>query len=112
MISWYHLRVCSVSHVQVVGQSLNPAFCADVLDSPCGKFLLKYDSEAFHRILQQGQGLGGGSSYTAASDALDYPQVEERMRGQLEDLLELLMHEIGPVIEPPLEWDEEEDHAL
>ncbi|KAM7472155.1 hypothetical protein LguiA_010338 [Lonicera macranthoides] len=100
-----------VSHVQVVGQSLCPAFCVDVLDSPRGKFLLKYDSEAFRCRLQQGQGQGDGSSDTAASDALDYPQVEERMQGQLEDLLELLMHGIDPGIEPP-EWDDEEDHAL
>lgn len=90
---------------------MNPAFCVDVLDSPHGKFLLKYDSEACHCILQQSQGQSDGSSYTAASDALDYPQVEERMRGQFEDLLELLMHGIDPGVEP-LEWDEEEDHAL
>ncbi|KAK3034882.1 hypothetical protein RJ639_033245 [Escallonia herrerae] len=90
-----------VSHVQVMGQSLFPAFDVEILESS-GTFLLKYYANAFYDALQ---GLSDCSPYATSTVA---PVASPEQRIWVDGLLDFLMHRNEPGAEPA-EWLSDED---
>lgn len=94
-----------VSHVQVLGRPLTPAFDVDIL-GPSGKFSLKYDREALPHTLQN-------DSLPTPSSVASLP--EHRIWGHLGGFLQFIMpiNEQGAeLIELEDDEDNELDHML
>ncbi|KAK3038092.1 hypothetical protein RJ639_031646 [Escallonia herrerae] len=90
-----------VSHVQVMGQSLFPAFDVEILESS-EMFLLKYYANAFYDALQ---GLSNGSPCATSSVA---PVLPPEQGIWVDGLLDFFMHRNEPGAEP-VEWLSDED---
>lgn len=94
-----------MSHVQVMGRSLFPAFGINMFE-PSGKFTLTYSAEAFPRTLQN-------DSPPNPSNLASLP--EERVWGHFEGLVEFLMQRNEPggeLFEVEDDDDVEWDHML